>query len=127
MTGGVFSAFTLIRKSRLALSGGSPSSVTSIVSLKSPAAAGVHEKTPVAGSISAPSGASSRREKVSVCAGRSESLALAVKVTGCPTKVTRSATGARTGGWFTSFTVISKVPTSLSAGRPLSVTRTPMV
>src|SRR5262245_66199224 len=74
----------------------------------------------------APGGADTRLN-VSVLAGRSGSVALAVRVKGLPSLAGWFAMGVSTGGLFTSLTVTMKLLVSLSFGEPLSVTRTRIV
>ncbi len=88
---------------------------------------GVHENAPVLGSIDAPAGAPASRLKVKLFAGRSGSLAVAVKVSAVPSSTVLSPMAARTGDALTSFTVTVIVSESLNAGEPLSVTRTVIV
>ena len=79
-------------------------------------------KTPLFESIVAPAGAPAPRLKSSVFVGKSESVAVAVKLTVCPMKFVRFAIGASTGALFTSLTVTVKELVALKAGVPLSVT-----
>src|SRR5881396_359114 len=65
----------------------------------------VQLKTPLFGLIVAPAGAPAARLKSSKFAGKSESVALAVKVTVWPSEFVRLAIGASTGGEFDSVTI----------------------
>src|SRR5207249_2566782 len=60
-------------------------------------------------------------ENVSVFAGMSPSVAVAVKVTGVPTVPVLFPIAARTGAWFTSVTEIVIAAVPFIAGDPLSV------
>src|SRR5207249_1090062 len=60
-------------------------------------------------------------ENVSVFAGTSPSVAVAVKVTGVPTVPVLFPIAARTGAWFTSVTEIVIAAVPFIAGDPLSV------
>src|SRR5262245_33838019 len=71
-----------------------------------------------------PDGAPGSTLNVSVCAGRSPSVALAVKLSKLPSLTAWSLMKANDGATFTSLTVTVRVSKSLSAGEPLSVTRT---
>src|SRR2546425_11771761 len=68
-----------------ALIAGLPLSVTRTVTGKFPDEDGVQLNAPEEAPIVAPAGAPASSEKVSVFAGMSESVAVAVNVTGCPT------------------------------------------
>src|SRR5205823_5317896 len=117
---------TTIVKSLVSFNGGVPLSVTLTVRLFVPgpcASVGVHENTPLAGSMVAPGGGPTRL-KVSVLAGRSGSLAVAVTVMSVSSLLVRLLIGFSTGGEFTSLTTTVNVLASLSGGVPLSVTRT---
>src|SRR5262245_31366322 len=71
----------------------------------------------------APAGASMRL-KVRVLAGRSASVAVAVKLSVLPSSVVRAPMAARTGARLTSFTVTVIVSSANRLGLPSSVTRT---
>src|SRR5439155_15284910 len=98
-----------------------PLSVTRTVTGNVPVADGVQLKAPVEPLIVAPAGAPASNENVSVFAGTSPSVAVAVKVTGVPTVPVLFPIAARTGAWFTSFTVIVIAAVPFIAGLPLSV------
>src|SRR5262245_8837976 len=83
---------------------------------------GVQVKTPLLALMLAPAGAPGSRLNVSACAGKSESVAPAVKVNRPPSFTTWLAIGASAGAVFTSPTVIMMVCESLRLGDPLSVT-----
>src|SRR6266705_6968081 len=104
-----------------ALNAGLPLSVTRTVTGNVPLEEGVQLNAPVVAPIVAPAGAPASSEKVSVLAGMSESVAVAVKVTGVPTVPVLFPIAARTGAEFTSFTVTVIAALPLSAGDPLSV------
>ena len=101
-------------------SGGTPSSVTVTVSGNVPVAAGVQLKMPVEALIVAPAGAPVRPNDFPF-PGRSASVAVAVKVSGLFTVTVLSPIAAKTGAWFTSFTVIENPAELLAEGLPLSV------
>ena len=82
----------------------------------------VQLKTPLFVLIVAPAGAPAARLKKSEFVGKSESVALAMKVTVWPIALVRSAIGANTGALFNSLTVTVKVLVALKGGVPLSVT-----
>ncbi len=110
-------------------SGGAPSSVTRTVTWTTPpgVVGGIFQRNaPVAGSMEAPAGAPASREKRSAFAGRSASVARAVKVSSLPAPPVFGPMKASTGATFTSLTVTVKVFASAKAGAPLSVTRTVM-
>src|SRR2546423_736374 len=71
----------------------------------------------------APPGAPASSENAKELTGRSESVAVAVKVSAEPSLTVRLPMAARTGGEFTSFTVMEMVSNALFGGDPLSVTR----
>ena len=75
-------ALTVMEMVRVAERAGEPLSVTRTVTGKAPVwvRVGVHENTPVVGLMEAPVGAPASRLKVRVWAGRSTSVAVAVKV-----------------------------------------------
>ena len=105
---------------------GTPSSVTRTVMSKSPGpcvVVGVHVNTPPE-VIAAPVGAPGSRLKVSVLAGSSASVAVAVNVSRDSCCTPWSAIRPSTGATFTSPTVMVMVSVSLRFGVPLSVTRT---
>src|SRR5207244_2612561 len=104
---------------------GEPLSLTRTVRLVEPLgpSSGVQVKTPVPALILAPAGAPTRL-KVSVLAGRSGSVAVAVKVSKWPSSTVLLPRGPRTGGRFTSRTVTVMVSSANRLGEPLSVTRT---
>ena len=82
---------------------GVPLSVTTTSKVWGPCwvSLGVQVKTPLTGSMAAPAGALRRREKVRVLAGRSGSVAVAVKVRGDPSFTAWLPMGSRVGaGWF---------------------------
>ena len=81
-------------------------------------------KTPVVALIEAPAGAPASRLNVFVLAGRSASVAVAVNVSRLPSLTDLLPIAASTGATLTSLTVMLIVSKSLSAGEPLSVTRT---
>src|SRR2546427_120313 len=99
---------------------GLPLSVTRTVTGKVPLADGVQLNAPEEAPIVAPAGAPGSSEKVSVFAGMSESVAVAVNVTGCPTVPDLFPIGASTGAEFTSFTVIVIAAEPPTARLPLS-------
>jgi len=72
----------------------------------------------------APEGAPGSSENVKAFAGRSTSVALAVKVSGTPCVPALFPIAAKTGAVFTSFTMTVIVSEALSGGLPSSVTRT---
>ena len=85
----------------MALRAGNPLSVTRIVTeltLGPCASVGVHVKTPVPGSIPAPTGAPASRLKLKVCAGESESVAAARKLSSAPSLMVLLPMAANTGG-----------------------------
>src|SRR4051794_33930277 len=105
---------------------GTPLSVTRTVTvlvLGPCASVGVQLKTPEEELIPAPEGAPGSRLKLSACAGRSGSLAVAVKVSAFPPLIDLFPIGLSTGGALTSFTVTVIVSESFRGGEPLSVTR----
>src|SRR5438552_9688258 len=99
---------------------GLPSSVTitAKVFVEADGPKTVQLKTPLFGLIVAPAGAPAPRLKNSVFVGKSESVAVAVKLTVWPMKFVRLAIGASTGAVFTSLTVTVKVLVALKAGVP---------
>src|SRR5437762_824616 len=129
-TGAEFTSFTVIEnlfepttmliasKSFLAAL---PSPLSPAVAPEASVSVGVQLKAPVEPLIVAPAGAPASNENVSVFAGTSPSVAVAVKVTGVPTVPVLFPIAARTGAWFTSFTVIVIAADPLSTGDPLSV------
>src|SRR5439155_1237540 len=120
-TGGwLFDPTTMLIASKSSIAG-LPLSVTRTVTGNVPVADGVQLKAPVEPLIVAPAGAPASNENVSVFAGTSPSVAVAVKVTGVPTVPVLFPIAARTGAWFTSFTVIVIAAVPLIAGEPLSV------
>ena len=81
-------------------SGDVPSSVTRTVTLKVPgpwASVGVQVKTPVFESILAPVGAPTSRLNIKLLAGRSASVAIAVKVNSVSSSIDRLPITANTG------------------------------
>ena len=122
----MFTSATWIANVRLALSTGVPLSVTRTVTLKSAgpcASDGTQLNTPVAALIVAPAGAPASSEKLSVLAGTSESVAVAVSWSSAPSLTLWSAIAASSGAAFTSRTWIEIMRLALSAGVPLSATR----
>ena len=113
-----------IRKVCVALIDGVPLSVTitanTFVEPDGPKT--VQLKTPVFALIVAPADAPAPRLKSSEFVGKSESVAVAVKLTVWPMKFVRLAIGASPGALFTSLTVTVKELVALRAGAPLSVT-----
>src|SRR3989442_1015051 len=103
------------------LSGGLPLYVPGTVTGKFPDEDGVQLTAPEEAPTVAPAGAPASSEKVSVFAGMSESVAVAVNVTGVPTVPVLFPIGASTGAEFTSFTVIVIAAEPVIAGVPLSV------
>ena len=89
------------------------------------ASVGVQANAPVAGSMLAPLGAPASRLQVKV--SPSESVAVAVKVSGDSSLMVLFAMAATTGALLTSFTVTVKVCVALFGGCPSSVTRTVML
>ena len=87
------------------------------------ASVGVQVKTPVTGVMLAPAGAPASRLKVNVLAGRSASVAVAVKVSGVSSSTVLLPIAASTGAWLTSLTCDADGLEVASAGVPLSVTR----
>src|SRR5256885_15985530 len=73
--------------------------------------------------MDAPVGAPGSSENVSVCAGMSESLALAVKLRSEPSVMVLFPIEARTGAALLSVTTIVMVSKALRGGEPLSGTR----
>src|SRR6266545_4814586 len=69
--------------------------------VKEPLSVVAHDTAPVTGLIAAPGGEGATSEKVSVWAGRSGSVALAVKSTVAPSFTVRAPGRERTGGEFT--------------------------
>src|SRR5437667_404758 len=112
---------TEIETTSKALIAGLPLSVTRTVTGNVPLEEGVQLNAPDEAPIVAPAGAPASSEKVSVLAGISESVAVAVKVTGEPTVPDFGPIVASTGAEFTSFTVIVKEVEPLMTGDPLSV------
>src|SRR5439155_12953411 len=98
-----------------------PLSVTRTVTGNVPVADGVQLKAPVEPLIVAPAGAPAANDHVIVFAGTSPSVAVAVKVTGATSVIVLLPSDARTGAWFTSFTVIVIAAVPFIAGLPLSV------
>ena len=123
--GALFDSFTEIVIVSAALKAGEPLSVTRTVTLYEPGpcpSAGVHENAPPL-VMTAPAGAFERL-KVSPCAGKSESLAVAENDSNAPSFTVRLPTAPSTGALFASFTVIENDSVSANgAGRPLSTTR----
>ena len=99
-------------------------SATRIVSR--PLSGGLQVTVPVAALIVAPAGDGATSENVSVLAGRSGSVPAGCSETRAPSLTVSGPGTLNTGGRFTSFTWTVKVLASLSAGEPLSVTRTVM-
>src|SRR5437899_1271467 len=111
----------------LSLAGGEPLSVTRITTefvLGPCASVGVQVNTPLVELIDAPPGAPGSSEKVNICAGMSEPLALTVKVRSDPSVIVLFPIDVRTGAELVSVTIIVIVSKSPRAGEPLSVTRT---
>jgi hypothetical protein len=110
-------------------SGGMPLSVTVMVTGKRPGPCGglgAQAKAPVAESIAAPWGAFASRRKVSICAGRSASVAAAVKVKVPPLVTDLLPIGDRTGRVLSEATAMLKMRAAFSAGAPPSVPLTVM-
>src|SRR5258706_11609986 len=84
---------------------------------------GVQLKTPVTGSMLAPSGAPESRLKVREFAGRSASFAVLVKVSKLPSLIVLLAIGAKVGAALASVTPMVMVSATVAGGIPLSVTR----
>src|SRR5439155_1767456 len=120
-TGAEFTSFTVTVIVSKSLSAGLPLSVTRTVPGNVPLDEGVQLKAPDEAPIVAPEGAPASSEKVSVLAGTSESVAVAVKVTGEPTVPDFGPIVASTGAEFTSFTVMVKDAELARSGQPLSV------
>ena len=76
------------------------------------------------GSIAAPVGAPESKLNVRLLAGRSASLAVAVKLSSTPSSTVWLPIGSSTGATLSSPTVMVIVSESSSAGVPSSVTRT---
>ncbi len=74
--------------------------------------------------MAAPGGAPASRLKVIWSPGMSESVAMAVKLSGTSSPIAWAGIAASTGAEFSSATATVKVLASLLAGEPLSVTRT---
>src|SRR5262245_8191585 len=126
-TGGLFASVTTTTKLFVSLNGGDPLSVTRTVTvlvLGPCASAGIQLNSPLAVRV-APLGPVNRLN-VSVFAGRSESVAVIVKLNGLPSLIVWLAM-ERIGALLTSLTVTLSDLASLSGGEPLSVTRTVMV
>src|SRR4051812_31031974 len=88
--GALFTSLTVTVKLRTSLSAGDPLSVTRTVMLlvTGPCASvGVQENKPLLELIVAPEGAPGSRVKVSVCAGSSGSVAVAVKLRVVPSLI----------------------------------------
>ena len=125
-TGALFTSLTATVKLLVSLNGGEPSSVTRTVMrlvLGRCASVGVQVSTPLLGSKLTPSGADTRL-KVSVLAGRSESVAKLVTTSVASPWIALFGGTASTGALFTLLTTTAKLPVSLNGGEPLSVTRT---
>ncbi len=124
-TGGWFGAgLTVIVIASKSLSAGDPLSVARTVTGNVPLAPGVHEKAPVDALIVAPAGAPASSEKLSVLAGTSGSVAVAVKVIATPTVPALFPMTPRTGPELTSLTVTVIEAVPLRPGVPPSVART---
>src|SRR6267378_2976262 len=85
--GALFTSLTVTVKLRTSLSAGDPLSVTRTVMVFVPGpcgSVGVQKYKPLLELIEAPEGAPASRVKVSVCPGRSGSLAVAVNVSALP-------------------------------------------
>src|SRR5262245_20701908 len=124
-TGGLFTSVTVMVKLLVSLRFGEPSSVTRTLMtfvLGPCASVGAQVKTPVTGLMAAPAGGEIRLN-VSVLAGRSGSLAVAVSVKVLPSLTIWLAMAPSTGGLFTSLAVTKKLLVSLKLGEPLSLTR----
>src|SRR3990172_6128453 len=128
-TGATFTSLTVTVIVSKSLSAGEPLSVTRTVIGYGPepgpcASVGVQVNAPPA-VIAAPAGAPESSEKVSVCAGMSASVAVAVKLRSEPSLTVLLPIAARTGAvlvWSLIVIVIASV--SFSGGVPLSVTVT---
>src|SRR6185295_16051434 len=88
------------------------------------AADGVQEKAPLDGSMAAPAGAPESRVKVSICAGRSGSEAVALKLRRVWAGTVQSLWNEMDGGEFTSLTVTVNGLDPLRGGAPSSVATT---
>ncbi len=124
--GDEFTSFTLTVIASKSLSVGVPLSVARIVMGNDPgpcASVGVHEKTPVVLPIVEPVGAPASREKVTVFAGTSASVAVAVNASADPSLTVLFPIAVSVGATFTSFTVAVIASKSDIAGVPLSVAR----
>ena len=122
----MFTSVTVIVTTVVALALGTPLSVTrtTMLFVLGPCdSSGVQEKNPLTGSIVAPAGVPGSRLKVSDCAGRSVSYAVAVKVTVPFSGNVRELSGWTTGGLLTLLTVTLKPLLSVKVGAPLSETR----
>src|SRR5262245_47103853 len=126
-TGALFTSFTVTLNVLVSLKLGDPLSVTRTVTglvLGPWASVGVQLTTPLPALIVIPAGAPGSKLYVSVLAGTSVSLPLAVTVKRLPSLTVRSAITASTGALFTSFTVTLNARLALTLRAPLPITRT---
>src|SRR5258705_13947371 len=124
--GGLLTSVTMIVTPCVALALGMPLSVTrtTMLFVLGPCdSSGVQVKNPLTGSILAPAGAPGSRLKLKLWTGRSESEAVAVKLTVVFSARLRDPSGVTVGGLFTLLTVTLKVLLSVNGGEPLSQTR----
>src|SRR2546429_339621 len=117
---------TTTRSKRVEKSAGEPSSVTRTLMLFVPtfAAVGIQLNKPVAGSMVAPAGAPDSSVNVMVWAGKSESLAVAVKLSSVSAETVQFIGKESCGRVFTSLTATERIFVSLRGGVPLSGTGT---
>src|SRR5437879_4019540 len=126
ISGARFTSVTVTVKLFVALKAGTPLSVTVTLTtfvLGPCASLGVQLITPLAALIVIPVGALTSA-KVSVLAGRSASVALALTLRPVCSSIVWLAGTLNTGARFTSVTVTVKLFVALKAGTPLSVTLT---
>src|SRR4051812_23910240 len=124
--GAGFTSATTIVIVSVALNGGEPLSVTRTVMrlVDGPwASVGVQVNTPLFGSIAAPAGAPAANVNGNACAGRSGSVADAVKESNVASLTALLPIGFSTGSRLTSVTMTMNVVVSLWFGAPSSVTR----
>ncbi len=125
-TGATFTSWTVIVIAAAPLNAAVPLSVARIVIGKVPgpcASVGVHEKAAVPAPIVAPAGDPASSDHVRVLAGRSASVAVAVKARWASSLTVWFPGLATTGATFSSLTVIVIAAVPLVVGAPLSVAR----
>ena len=121
---------TIISKLLLLLKTGTPLSVTKMLTEfvnKIPESGAIHLKMPEVASIVASSNALVPRLKFNIFAGQSESVAVFVKTKVAPAFTNLFEIAVSTGAALDSVTVTRKLFVELSAGIPLSTTRTKML